>query len=448
MHNIPGWRKYQAKLKKDALKKRLFQYSLKIFIGVFFLASISYLIAGGAKHNVPFKKEAVGNYSTENKPQNNKLLCKKDVRELLKNRDLVNLKEKSCRIVADGTEFRIDTSLDVSLQKFILKNMDRINSRYIGIVVMDPVTGKILSMAGFDKINPSGNPCTENIFPAASIFKIVTAAAAVEKCGFSADVRFNYNGKKHTLYKSQLKQKINKYTNRLTFRDSFAQSVNPVFGKLGSINLGKCTLEKYAKAFGFNREINFEIPVSSSIISLSDEPYNLAEIACGFNRKTRISPIHGAMIASMLVNHGRLVEPTIVNEVIDNRGKAIYKTNPATIGQAISPGSSKVIINLMQATIRSGTCRKTFRGYQKDPILSRLNIGGKTGTIDNKMHNMRFDWFVGFAGEKQGPEKLAISIIVAHEKYIGIRASRYARNIMKYYFKTCFAKTGEKTGKV
>jgi hypothetical protein len=48
---------------------------------------------------------------------------------------------------------------------------------------------------------------------------------------------------------------------------------------------------------------------------------------------------------------------------------------------------------------------------------------------------------VGFAEEKHGPKKIAVSVIVAHEKYIGLRASYYARTAMKKYFLNYFEKT-------
>jgi membrane carboxypeptidase/penicillin-binding protein len=51
----------------------------------------------------------------------------------------------------------------------------------------------------------------------------------------------------------------------------------------------------------------------------------------------------------------------------------------------------------MRTTIDKGTCRKAFRGYQRDRVLSKLAIGGKTGSINNKTNDIRFDWFVGFA---------------------------------------------------
>jgi len=302
-------------------------------------------------------------------------------------------------------------------------------------------------MIGFDKTSLSENLCVDNRFPAASVFKIVTAAAAIEECGFNSKSTLTYNGEKHTLYKSQLKARKNRYTNRITLRDSFAQSVNPVFGKLGSNYLGKATLEKYASAFGFNREINFEIPIQASVAAISEDPYHWAEIACGFNRETRISPLHGALIASIIVNRGRLIEPTIIDRITDGNGSVLYKTDAVSLSQAISERASRHMGELMAATISSGTSKKAFRGYRNDHILSKLNIGGKTGSINTEDNEARYDWFVGFADEKNGPGELVISVVVAHEKYIGIRASAYAHMAMKHYFRTLFADRGEKREK-
>jgi cell division protein FtsI/penicillin-binding protein 2 len=213
-----------------------------------------------------------------------------------------------------------------------------------------------------------------------------------------------------------------------------------VFGKIGVNYLGKNTLEKYAEAFDFNKNIDFEIEIAPSFVNISDEPYQWAEVACGFNNKTKISPLHGAMMASAIINQGSIMEPTIVDQIISEKGEIIYRNRLVTINQAITPRASNILNQLMVATIRSGTCKKAFRGYRKDNILSKLNIGGKTGSIDNKFHDARYDWFVGFAEEKDGSKKIAVSVIVAHEKYIGLRASYYARIAMKKYFLNYFEK--------
>ena len=264
---------------------------------------------------------------------------------------------------------------------------------------------------------------------------MVTAAAAVDHCGYSTDKRLKFNGYKHTLYRRQLTDQVNKYTNTVTFNDSFAQSVNPIFGKLGTQKLGRDVLESFATAFGFNKTIDFELPVPPSKVLITDDPYNWAEIASGFNNDTTISPLHGAMMASAVLDKGRMRAPTIVTVLTDENGTVLYRSQPAWQGRAMTSRASTQLAHMMETTVQSGTGRKAFRGYQRHRVLSKLNIGGKTGSIDNRNHEVRYDWFVGFAEvKKNSADPIAVAALVAHEEYIGIRASEYARMVMTYYY--------------
>jgi len=361
------------------------------------------------------------------------------IQSLLGDHRFTNLKEKKFGLIHEGKHLQVETSLEMPLQNFLFSRLNTTTSRHIAIIAMEPRTGRVLAMVSFDKEDATNNLCLNSHFPAASIFKVVTAAAAIEKHHFKPNTVMTYNGKKYTLYKSQLKEKKNKWTRKITLKDSFAQSVNPVFGKLGALHLKRSDLMAYADAFGFNRQIDFEIPLPPSSIIITDDPYQRAEIASGFNRITRISPLHGALMASAIVNSGRLIEPTIVDRIKNEKGDTIYRGKAVTVQQAIKPAGAETITGLMTETIKSGTSRKIFRGYKRDKILSRLNIGGKTGSIDNDNHDVRYDWFVGFAEEKNGSEKIVFSIVVGHEKYIGIRAAAYAKMAMKHYFKNHFA---------
>jgi cell division protein FtsI/penicillin-binding protein 2 len=212
-----------------------------------------------------------------------------------------------------------------------------------------------------------------------------------------------------------------------------------VFGKIGSNQLHQALLAKYADAFGFNQEIGFEAPLAASTIRITEDPYQWAEVASGFNQDTRISPLHGALIASVVANGGRLVEPNIVERVTDPMGVVIYRSRPAVIREVISSRASRQLEDLMTATVRSGTSRSAFRGYRRDWVLSKLEIGGKTGSINSRDNEARYDWFVGFAKEKNGEAAVAVSALVAHEKYIGRRAAEYARLAIRQYFQEAFA---------
>lgn len=364
-----------------------------------------------------------------------KFFSKKDVQKLLKGKNLLNLQKNQFDITIDSGKYRVVTTIDSDLQQYIMSNLDISYSRYIGIVVMKPETGKIISMVSFDKTNPDQNACLNNQFPAASVFKIVTAAAAIEQCGFNSDSTVAYSGQKYTLYKSQISNNPKHKPNFISFQDSFAQSINPVFGKIGAQYLEKNILEEYAQAFGFNRKINFELPFEPSFVSISEEPYQRAEIASGFNRETTISPLHGALMTSAILNQGRLVEPIIIDSIRSPTGEIVYRSAVTVLNQAISPNASKIIENLMEETVQTGTGKRFFQHRDKDDVLSRLTIGAKTGTINGKDSEIRFDWFVGFASEKGVRNRIALSVVIAHEKLIGTRSGQYARMIIEQYFK-------------
>jgi len=439
-----SWREYQNRLQRSASQKSALKTVLKYFLLVPALLSLFYAVdrrIGDATGNADWEKVAAGTEKPRTaKTPDPQLLTKDEVRTLLGTTHLANLKEKEFDLDLDGKKLRIETSLDMSLQEYIQQKLNPATARYIAVVVMDPVTGKVLSMAGYDKNAPESNPCVDDSFPAASIFKIVTASAAIEKLNMNPDSEFTYNGRKHTLYRSQLREKNNKWTNRITLEDSFAQSVNPVFGKLGANYLGGAVLAQYAEAFGFDRRVEFEIPVAASTAPCTNEPYQWAELASGFNHKTTMSPLHGALLAAAILNQGKLMEPSIVDQITDETGHTLYSSRPHTVQQAISPWASEKMGSLMEATIRSGTASHIFRGYRRDRVLSKLHIGGKTGSIDNKDGSARFDWFVGFAEEINGEQKIVISAVVAHEKYIGVRAAEYARMAIKQYFKEYFTR--------
>ncbi|AQV00565.2 hypothetical protein B2D07_07140 [Desulfococcus multivorans] len=378
-------------------------------------------------------------------PEADSLLAPKFVRQVIDKaqiqlifdrRSFVNLSKNAFDYDFDGRKYQVDTSINTTLQRYMLGQLQRRYAHSIGIVIMEPETGRILSMISHDREDPDNNVCTESLFPAASIFKIITAAAAVEECGLQPDSTVTYSGAKHTLYRSQLNRKNQRHLNHISLRDSFAQSVNPVFGKLGLQYLGKKGLISHAEAFGFNQEIDFELPTAPSPFSVSDEPYNWAEIASGFNRSTLLSPLHGAVIAStMIANQGCLVEPSIVDQITDSSGRVIYKSRPKTLNRALSPKTTLAMRSLMKETVLTGTCRKTFQDISQSPILSRLNIGGKSGSINSRTNEgRRFDWFVGYAEEKEGDRKIVISIVVAHQNFIGTKANMYARMAIEKFF--------------
>jgi cell division protein FtsI/penicillin-binding protein 2 len=431
----PTWQAYQAQLRRQRPSHNHWRLVVVLIV---LGAAVYGLLRGLIPHEAAQPESAQDPKPAKDQQEN--LISKKDVGTILKQLNLQKLENGHTSGTIKADNFYLETSLDSNLQHHLEKRMDRKNSRLIGIVVMQSDTGRILAMVGFDKNGSEVNPCLRNSFPAASIFKIVTAAAAVDHCGYEASTKLRFNGYKHTLYRNQLKERINRHTNTVSFKDSFAQSINPVFGKIGILYLGKAILEEYAEAFGFNQPIDFELPVSASRFLIKETPYHWAEIASGFNHDTTISPIHAVLMASAVVNEGRIVAPTIVDRVVDGEGQLLYHNQTQWLGRAMTPKASNVLTRLMEATVQAGTGRKSFRDRRRHKVLSKLNIGGKTGSIFNRSHDVKLDWFVGYAKQKKGRAQLAIAVLVAHEEYIGTRATQYARWAIDHYFKAQLAK--------
>ncbi len=440
-----GWRAYQETLNRNAQRRRFWQrfplwglFALVIgaAICVCYVASITGIWPGDTSARLIDQNEGITTNNHADGGTTN-TLDKQTLQRMLAGIDPIRVTAETITLANDGTRYRIETTIDSKLQNALVDKLRLEHARYLGIVVLNPATGHILSMISHDRSDPNHNTCVDNRFPAASIFKIVTASAAIETYNLGPDSTMIFNGRKHTLYKNQLKDRRNKYTRRIAFEDAFAQSINPVFGKLGANRLGKEKLLSYAEAFGFNHEFDFDLRMAPSRFAVSDTPYQWAEMASGFNQETTLSPLHGAMITAAIVNAGKLIEPTLIDSVTDENGQIVYRGQTGTVQQSIKTRTAKIMSKFMQATVREGTAKKTFRGYRKDRVLSRLDLGGKTGSINN---DPRYDWFVGFARDKAGDQSLVVSVLVAHEKFIGIKSGQYARMAIKAYFEDYFAK--------
>ncbi len=394
----PGWREFQSELRLTSRRKKTLPRLIKLFfllvLTVGFMVSIDLVsleglaqIVSTVKNHLPMDTrpadpvDKVDEKAGETPSQTT--LTRQDVKALLDPSLIFNV--ETSKIVVQGAtgNFFVETSLDPALQRLLSQNLDGLKTltrgkpQRIGLVAMEPYTGRIVAMAGFDLDDPKANPCTIGNYPAASIFKIVTASAAVETMGYTPQTPLYFNGGKYTLYKRQLQETQNRYTTRVTLARAFAESINPIFGKIAAMRLDPEILALYARAFGFNQAMDSDFPFESGKMLLTDSTYQQAEVGCGFNKTTTISPMFGAMIASTIVNQGKQHLPSIVERVTDATGTVLYTRTPPHTQKAVNSETAEAVRTMMARTITQGTARKAFRGAQRDSTLSRLEIGGK-----------------------------------------------------------------------
>lgn len=307
---------------------------------------------------------------------------------------------------------------------------------YAAFVAIDVKTGAILNLTSFIKAKEQWeNLVMRSDYPAASVFKMVTASAALDLGVLSPSTVIPFNGKSTTLYKSQvLRHKNNKWTRKPTFKESFAKSVNSVFGQIGIFKLGAQTLRDYANKFGFERPLqsDFQLPISKIDLDF-DSKFEIAEAASGYTKNITISPIHAAQMAAIIANDGKMVIPYMVESVVGMSGQLLYQADTEIGSQkVISATAAKQMRELMQETTRIGSARKSFSGLNRYKVYDGMKIGGKTGSLTGYSPKGRHDWFVGYA-EKDGRWVAYASLIINKEKWY-VRSAYVARQFIYNYF--------------
>ncbi len=314
-----------------------------------------------------------------------------------------------------------DLTVDWDLQGYIAEAMKDYKVGFAAVAVMDAYSGELLALYGKDA---GGENCTLGLdtYLAASLFKVVTSVAALEYGGMSPETLFSYNGKAHTLYRDQLSTATNRWTRQISLERAFAVSNNVVFGKLAAYDLGEQPVLLSAMRLGFWTSPLKECACRPSTLFIPETTYNLAELASGFNRRTRVSPVHAGQIVSPVLTGGSMVTPRIV------------RSTPVERVEVFSQDTAEKLKGMMARTVRSGTVSGTFRGYARDRVLKNLVLGAKTGSINGTQPDGRRNWFVGFAEDAASGRAITVACLIIREDYYWIEADGLAKKIIRNYF--------------
>ena len=313
-----------------------------------------------------------------------------------------------------------DTYIVLTIRPSLQKMMENILAKYdtrmsVGIIE-DPFTGEILAIASSHKNKvlkiededfKTSNWAFKATFPVASIFKIITASAGIDTGKITSNSNF-------LAYKKSY-MKVWK---------AFASSHNGVFGSVAK-KTGRETVNKYASAFGFNKNFFFDLPVGKSICSLSTNKIKMGQDAAGLNKDFLVSPMHVASIVSTVLNRGKTLKPYLVDYVV-RKGKVVFKRRPFQLAQPIKESTAREIYKMMYATTAVGTGKKGFGGYKKCPTLAKM-CGGKTGTLTGASPNYLFTWFGGFT--KATGRDLCIVTLSGQKNHSGTKAASIAGQV-------------------
>jgi penicillin-binding protein A len=294
-----------------------------------------------------------------------------------------------------GGRIAVHYSVDTMLQRYGRMLMARYHPKYGAIVLLEARSGRVLSLVSYcndDEPYLGRHLYCRDFFPAASVIKTMVAAAGIEKGHLSPSSKMRHTGRNHTLYKSQLESDLEVYRT-VTLASAFARSVNPVFGRIGIYVLGREGLREYADRFGFDQPIPFELPTDEATLAPCDSTFAQAEVASGFNQKTRIPALFGALMAAGVCEQGTIPRPSLVDSMVDARsGRLLYRAGAVPWRKAVEPTTAERVARMMRGVVRYGTARKSFSVVKNTRRFRNLEFGGKTGSVD-KDGVGRVDWF-------------------------------------------------------
>lgn len=342
----------------------------------------------------------------------------------------------------NGQKISVTTTLDEAQQFKLIKLLRRYHPQLGAGIVIDLQTGAVQAMADYRHTDENGSVLPENCgnlclvseFPAASLFKIVTAYGVLDKKKVTRKTHYPVVGRHHTLYKYQLGLGKSRYRYRpedISFEKAFARSVNPVFGKFGIDYFSADELVGLAESFAFNNPLNFDQPVVASRVELPQTPFQQAETSSGFIKTTTLSPLHAALLAGAPLVADNLPQPYLVKRVAGEDGAEIYYHQSQKCDfQLHDKSACRELVAMMRATVKYGTARKSFRDLRRRRAFRKLDVGGKTGSLDMPASDHRCEWFAGFGINPKTGKKVAVAVVLVHGEKRTISAGYIASELI------------------
>lgn len=302
------------------------------------------------------------------------------------------------------------------------------------VVVISPKTGAILAMVSKPSFDPNLidadwtaisqskdsfllNRALQGLYPPGSIIKTIIAEAALSENIVTPEKIFNCEGVlkvgNYSLPEVGLKAH-----GEVDIQEALTVSCNVAFGQLALL-LGHSKIEKTFTRYGFNRQSNSKLEESPGVIPDTGKlsPGEIAQLGIG-QGPLLVTPLKMALLASAFANHGMIMEPYIVDKVIDPNGIVSMQHRPVKWLTPTTPELAEKVKQMMISVVSKGSGQAAY--------IKGVQVAGKTGTAENP-HGRPHAWFIGFA-PAENPQ-VAIAVIVENAGSGGGVAAPIAREI-------------------
>jgi cell division protein FtsI/penicillin-binding protein 2 len=289
-------------------------------------------------------------------------------------------------------------------------------------------------MVAHSVVDPAWEPNSFfNSYPMASLFKIVTAAAALEQKKISPDTVFAFRGKLTSENPRLWDVKPGKQNQQMPLAMAMGKSVNPVFGRLASDVVGRDSIFSYAERFGFNQIL---LPGTCLKPSSAVKPQTDAELklmGAGLCREVKISPLHAASMMAAIANDGVMMLPALAQEIRNSRGETVFTQKSLPLRNLVTPATAGQLTRMLATTVNSGTSRKVFHDRRGRSRFASINIAAKTGSINGKDPTGHYSWFAAYA-PTDDPQIALVALVINQDKW-KIKASYVGEQALEAFFK-------------
>lgn len=363
----------------------------------------------------------------------------------------------------DGVNLRlaIDSALQRKTEAVVNNYLQKLNLNRASVIIINPQNGEVItlvSVPGYDNNlfakgikqedyqsyldnpeRPLFNRAISGEFPSGSTFKLVVASAALQEKIINENTSFLSTGGLHIGQWSFPDWKAGGH-GTTNVRKAIAESVNTFFYYIGGgyqdfVGLGVDRLGKYAKLFGIGTKTGIDLPnEATGFVPTADwkketknEPWYVGDtyhFAIG-QGDVLVTPLQVANFTAVIANGGKLMEPHLVNALLDSNNKVIKEIAPKIISaKFISAENIKIVKEGMRQTVLAGSARS----LQSLPV----EAAGKTGTSQWSSKKAPHAWFTGFA-PYDNPQ-FVITILVEEGREGSTVAVPMAKEIMQWYF--------------
>jgi cell division protein FtsI/penicillin-binding protein 2 len=303
---------------------------------------------------------------------------------------------------------------------------------YGAFVAIEPSTGRILAMTSYSAADaPWTRGACFDLYPMASLFKIITASAALETKRITPETVVEFRGRPYSENPRYWDASPRGKNNRMDVTYAMAKSVNPVYGRVASDIAGKASLMELVHRFGFNQALLADTPAKASKAGEPQDNHGLKLMGAGLDHEVKISPLHAAVIMAAIANDGRMMSPSLTDQVVDKGGAVKQAHTPRELRRLVTPETAASLTRMLSSTVTSGTSRRAFHDRQGRPRLD-VNVAAKTGSIDGRDPKGHYSWFAAFAPIRQ--PRIALVALVINQDRWRIKASQVGEQALEEFF--------------